>query len=785
MIVNVSKGESFEGTVRYVMNQKKERAQQERESNEKVKEPTEGHVAQSLADEKAIIDLQQLEEVKGIKVGKLEFGETQILRGTIIGGNAAGTTTKQLAREFSQLQTLRPDIKKPVLHISVSTPRGEMDSPEKKEEIAEFLLKKLVGEIKKTTGVKIDFQNTLYVIVSHSDTEHDHFHIVASRICFDGTVIPDSMERYVGQEAARAAEKQFGLTQLETSREVKKKGLTRGELYRYLEAVEEFEKNVVDGKAGEKDRPPAPVKLRLQDSIDVAVRGFPTAGQFLIRLEKAGIEVIPRLREDGLVTGISYRLGKELRKGSNLGRNYTWPGLIERGLNYEKIRDGKEIGRAADRESDRRDGARRVAGAAGQGVNFGRSDEADGRADSKNRRGDKRETRRDRARTLQPAAGHGTIREEHRADGGRRPEATRGDQGLRRGDTGEPSFQPGAATRDSQGGNGGVGRTPETARHRQERDMSDGSRLYERSKGVRERSKSDCGRARGLASGNRRNLGENKHLDEQRKFETHAGGSDGSQTVSESQREVVGKDLGSRNRERASRGANRLISDLDIHHESNRHDRGDGARCSKVDLSYQEARNGKTGIRGGAQPSNRARDGEQHLALEARNNSSRQSSSESSVKQLQRLLRIQAEPRTLGHEKTQFNSDKSNLLHETGILLGERMVKLVEYHASLNTKPAEGFKVLETLRAQIDKLNTAISACSEIAGRDPVPILTKEQREYIESYKEGVQGSVDKAELYEGLQRAVTLDCDYSTKQQFTNEPEQIIEQNAAKEITL
>lgn len=464
MIVNISKASSAKGTVSYVMEAKKNRERSPNgETNEKAAELADREEVKSWANEKSVPGSPRHEDIIGVAPVKSGNDEKQNLRGIIIGGNVAGTTINQLIREVSSLRILCPDLEKPILHISASTPRGEMDSLEKKEEIAEFLLKKLGEEISKTCGKKVDFQNTLYFIVSHSDTEHDHFHIVASRICFDGTVIPDSMERHLGQETARAAEKQFGLTRLESSREVKKKGLTRGELYRHLKGLEEFEKRLAEGKATEKDRPPAPVKMRLQNAIDAAMRDSPTVMQFFTRLEKAGVELIPKLRDDGLVTGISYRLSGEVRKGSNLGRNYTWPGLIQRGLGYEKDRDRKTIGGAIERESDRDDRKSGVARDNGSDCRLGREfDLARGSGGEDGRR-DQRQARRDREGDLQPASRCRKIHQQHRADGQRGAKVARGDRKLQERDWGKSIPTLGAAQRDSRNADERAGRTPAAA----------------------------------------------------------------------------------------------------------------------------------------------------------------------------------------------------------------------------------------------------------------------------------------------------------------------------------
>jgi hypothetical protein len=56
------------------------------------------------------------------------------------------------------------------------------------------------------------------------------------------------------------------------------------------------------------------------------------------------------------VSGISFRQGDELMKGSDLGRGFSWGGLRKRGLDYDPIRDRAAIEAAWDRANPDRVG---------------------------------------------------------------------------------------------------------------------------------------------------------------------------------------------------------------------------------------------------------------------------------------------------------------------------------------------------------------------------------------------------------------------------------------------
>jgi hypothetical protein len=84
-------------------------------------------------------------------------------------------------------------------------------------------------------------------------------------------------------------------------------------------------------------------KLQLQGHIEQALKGSPTATEFIEQLQLSGVETIPYIDKSGRATGISFRKGKELMKGSDLGRGFSWNALQQRGLNYEPERDRPTI----------------------------------------------------------------------------------------------------------------------------------------------------------------------------------------------------------------------------------------------------------------------------------------------------------------------------------------------------------------------------------------------------------------------------------------------------------
>lgn len=230
----------------------------------------------------------------------------------LIGGNMLGETPRELAAEFAESRKLRPNLERAVYHASLSLAPGEKFSDEKWREVA--------GHYTKEMGI----EGSQYAVIRHKDTEHDHVHIVASRIRMDGGVVSDSQDYKRSEKVVRGLEIENGLTRVPNSDEVLRRAPTGDEF-----------------RAALRTKTPSS-RMQLQGLIDHAIQGNPSVSDFFSRLESMGVEPIPNIAETGHVSGISYRLDKkEVMKGSDLGRGYSWQGIQKRGVTYG--REGNRI----------------------------------------------------------------------------------------------------------------------------------------------------------------------------------------------------------------------------------------------------------------------------------------------------------------------------------------------------------------------------------------------------------------------------------------------------------
>jgi hypothetical protein len=239
----------------------------------------------------------------------------------IIGGNMAGRTSQELAREFDAIRQQRPDVEKPVEHVSLSFPRDERPfSNEEMARIAEDYVRRR----------DYDPERCQYVVVRHHDKDHPHCHILLNRVRTDRTLVPQQYREFLrNKEVCRALERDHGLRPVVDRRGSPERSPTRGE-----------DRMVRDrGLPSEKEQ--------LKALIREAAQGRPTMSEFVRRLEGKGVQVRPNIAS-GHVSGISYRLDRVAVKGSQLGRAYTFAGLQrEQGVGYVARQDNPELERAA------------------------------------------------------------------------------------------------------------------------------------------------------------------------------------------------------------------------------------------------------------------------------------------------------------------------------------------------------------------------------------------------------------------------------------------------------
>lgn len=108
----------------------------------------------------------------------------------------------ELVKQFSEVRNLNPKLSKPVMHITLSFAPGE------------FLEKGKLTSLVEECAIDLGFEKNQFIAIAHSDTKHQHLHIVANRVGFDGRTVKDSHNYQKIAAYCRSMELKHGLRQV-------------------------------------------------------------------------------------------------------------------------------------------------------------------------------------------------------------------------------------------------------------------------------------------------------------------------------------------------------------------------------------------------------------------------------------------------------------------------------------------------------------------------------------------------------------------------------------------
>jgi hypothetical protein len=166
MIAKVITGKTFRGVLNYCLHDKEQLSLEEK---------------------------QLLEKLDGLR---------HLQRAEVLDFNMCCGDKKELLRQFNDVRNLRPQLSKPVLHITLSFDYTDKTDSQKLRDIARDFAR------------QYGFEKNQYVTVLHHDTQHKHLHIIANRIDFDGKTLNDSHSYKRAAEICRALELKYDLKQV-------------------------------------------------------------------------------------------------------------------------------------------------------------------------------------------------------------------------------------------------------------------------------------------------------------------------------------------------------------------------------------------------------------------------------------------------------------------------------------------------------------------------------------------------------------------------------------------
>jgi hypothetical protein len=212
-----------------------------------------------------------------------------------------GDSPRSLANEFAISRQLRPKLNQVVCHVALSLrPEEHLSNASWQIAIAQYLK-------------EMGFTNNQYVAVKHTDKEnHEHIHLVTSRVRMDGSVVSDSWDWTRSQDVIRKLEQDFGLAAVPSSWQSDRQEQTKSQIDKELET----------GKVT--------VKRQLADKIDATLENTTSLPDFIEQLNLEGIEVRVDRDRKGKPKGIAYKFDGVSMAGSSVGKAYSLPRILKR-----------------------------------------------------------------------------------------------------------------------------------------------------------------------------------------------------------------------------------------------------------------------------------------------------------------------------------------------------------------------------------------------------------------------------------------------------------------------
>ncbi|WP_088891264.1 relaxase/mobilization nuclease domain-containing protein [Leptolyngbya ohadii] len=248
-----------------------------------------------------------------------------------LGGSMLGESVDELTAEFNAIRRLRPGLEVAVYHAMLALPAHERQSDDRWLAIAHDYLNRM------------GFGNCQYIVVRHTDEEHDHVHLVVSRIQIpDAQTVSDSQDYVRSENVIRELERIYNLEPVTPSYEQIDRAPTTGEIRKFEKQQRQFEE-------GSRDKPPDPcIRLVLQSMVKHLSQQKLTMPQFIEQMQARGVEIRVGLTK-GQELGITYGFGSQHYSGTQLGRGYTFQGLQKyQEIDYEPERDDAAIRRLCD-----------------------------------------------------------------------------------------------------------------------------------------------------------------------------------------------------------------------------------------------------------------------------------------------------------------------------------------------------------------------------------------------------------------------------------------------------
>ena len=194
-------------------------------------------------------------------------------------------------RDFDAVRKQNPGISNAVWHTSISFAHQDKVDDKLMLDVAHDYLKQL------------NLDSNQYLVVKHTDTRHQHMHIISNRVGFEGNVVSD---RWCKNRTARACdlmEEKYNLT-----------------------VAREQGKSVSNDKRGDVKKAKEEVSTAINQSLKSGISDYTTLKK---DLNEKGIDLQLQKQSTGRINGVTFKKGDLILKGSAIGKEFSYKHLLQ------------------------------------------------------------------------------------------------------------------------------------------------------------------------------------------------------------------------------------------------------------------------------------------------------------------------------------------------------------------------------------------------------------------------------------------------------------------------
>jgi hypothetical protein len=219
-----------------------------------------------------------------------------------------------VSKEVYLLQKLRPNLTRDAYHASLNFAHGDNLNKEQLIAIAKDYMKGM------------GFDNNLFSLWQHHDSEHCHAHLLVFRTRFDGSLVSESNNYRRSEALCRQLELKYNLQVVKSSKEAKEKAPNKDE----IEMMQ---------RTGNLSS-----RILMQEKVKKSIAESRSISDFINNCRSLGVYLLfNQSKSTGRVSGITFLMdGGFMARGQALGNMFKWNNITEK-INYEQGRDFEAI----------------------------------------------------------------------------------------------------------------------------------------------------------------------------------------------------------------------------------------------------------------------------------------------------------------------------------------------------------------------------------------------------------------------------------------------------------